>query len=77
MQTTWAQAFAAYLAKKGLSQQDALFALRLAGIRAAPSSISYWSRGATYPREETRAAIAKWSKNEIGANLPASLQRAS
>jgi len=67
----WSVAFAKHLAVKGLSQQDALFALRLAGIKATQSSISYWARGATYPREQTRRQIEKWSGGKVRANLPA------
>lgn len=67
---TWSEAFKAYLAGQGLSQQQALFALRRARVKVTQSGVSYWCRG-TRPRESTRARVARWSKGAVPADLPA------
>jgi hypothetical protein len=70
MRSTWTDAFRAHLQKLGLSQQEAVFALRKASIRVTPSQVSYWYRGAL-PREETRKRIERWSKGEVPASAVA------
>lgn len=71
--TTWSEAFTAYLEFLGLSQQNAMFALRKAKIKATQSQISYWVRGSR-PREPMRDRIARWSKGAVPADLPAVVQ---
>lgn len=71
--TTWSDAFTAYLDSLGLSQQDAMFALRRARMRVTQSQISYWCRGSR-PREQMRERLERWSKGVVRADLPANLR---
>lgn len=68
--TTWSEAFTAHLESLGLSQQEAMFALRRAKMRVTQSQISYWVRGSR-PREQMRQRIERWSKGAVAADLPA------
>lgn len=67
---TWSEAFSKHLDALGLSQIDALVALRKARIKVSVSQICYWRRG-TYPRAGTRQKLERWSKGAIDSELPA------
>lgn len=69
MNPTWSEAFKAYLDEIGLTQQDALFALRKARIKATASQISCWARYQR-PHEQTRQKLERWSGGKIKAELP-------
>ena len=70
---SWSEAFTAYLAKLGLTQQEALFSLRKSRVSVTQSGVSYWCRGSR-PREGTRRLVERWSKGAVAANLPASAE---
>lgn len=65
---TWSEAFKAYIQRRfpERTQLEAAFSLKV-----SPSKVHYWCRG-TRPVEETRKKIARWSKGEVPAELPAS-----
>lgn len=70
---TWSDAFAKHIESLGLTQQQAFISLNRAHVPATQSQVSYWCRGAAYPREETRKKIERWSKGAVPADLPASV----
>lgn len=67
----WSEHFKAHLVKRGLNQQEAVFALRRSNIKASPSMVSNWCRG-TVPREKTRKRIERWSDGDVPAEAGAS-----
>lgn len=71
---TWSEAFKGYINRRWPehAQKEASFALRV-----TPSTIHYWCRGARPREERTRKRIARWSKGEVSADLPAAIDAAA
>lgn len=67
---TWSQQFAAYLAKRDISQLDAVIELRTYGVHVTQSQIHYWAHGSRPREDEHRERVAKWSKGAVPANAP-------
>jgi len=62
----WCEAFAAYIRKLGLTQQDVAFQLK-----KSPSFIHYWIKDVRPRDEKVRKRIERWSGGVVSADLPA------
>ncbi len=67
---SWSERFAAYLARRKISQLEAVIELRTHGVCATQSQIHYWTQGSRPREDEHRERIAKWSKGAVPANAP-------